>query len=97
MSWQIVVSMSFRNATNRSYCYDINVITEGENMRRETGATTTEYALLVTFIAVAVVTGILLFRGAVSDSLGGAAECVEGVAGGGVEDCPGGGAPESNP
>ncbi len=68
-------------------------------MRRETGATTTEYALLVTFIAVAVVTGILLFRGSLSDSYKESLECVEGVAAQGrIEDCPGGAVvPDSNP
>lgn len=59
-------------------------------MRRERGATMTEYLLLVTVIAIALIVMILLFQGALSGNLEDSVDCVTSAIGTGVDDCPGG-------
>lgn len=47
---------------------------------KDRGATATEYALLVTFIAIAIVAGVTLFGGALNDFFGSIADTVSGWA-----------------
>ena len=65
-------------------------------MNRESGATMTEYVLMVALIAIALVAVIVLFQGALIDSLGGSVDCVSSISGGSAGDCPGvgGGTPQ---
>ena len=58
-------------------------------MNRESGATMTEYVLMVALIAIALVAVIILFQGALSDSMEETADCVGSIASGGAGDCPG--------
>ncbi len=61
-------------------------------MKRQSGATMTEYVLMVALIAIALVAVIIMFQGALLDNLGESVDCVSSIAGGGVGDCPGAGA-----
>ena len=65
-------------------------------MNRESGATMTEYVLMVSLIAIALVAAIVLFQGALKDNLSDSADCISGIAGGNAGDCPGagGGSPQ---
>lgn len=65
-------------------------------MNRESGATMTEYVLMVALIAIALVAAIVLFQGALKGSLGDSVDCVSSISGGSAEDCPGvdGGTPQ---
>jgi Flp pilus assembly pilin Flp len=58
-------------------------------MKRESGATMVEYVLMVALIAIALVASIILFRGALNDNLGESVDCLEGVAAGSGNNCPG--------
>ena len=67
-------------------------------MRRESGATMTEYVLMVSLIAIALVVAIVLFQGALTDNLADSADCISGIAGGNAGgDCPGSGAGTPQP
>ena len=58
-------------------------------MRTERGATMTEYLLLVTVIAIALILMILLFQGALSGNLEDSVGCVTSAIGADADDCPG--------
>lgn len=57
-------------------------------MRRESGATMVEYVMLVSFIAIALVAAIVLFRGGLNENLGESVDCLESIKSG-AGDCPG--------
>ena len=63
-------------------------INEGNAMRQEVGATMVEYTLIVALIAIAVIVGVLLFQGGLTENLGESADCV-GSLKSGATDCPG--------
>lgn len=58
-------------------------------MKRESGATMTEYVLMVSLIAIALVASIVLYQGALKDNLNESKDCISGIASGNPEDCPG--------
>ncbi len=66
-------------------------------MNRQSGATMTEYVLMVSLIAIALVAAILLFQGALRDNLGESADCVSSISGGSTENCPGVGGDSPQP
>lgn len=66
-------------------------------MNRQSGATMTEYVLMVSLIAIALVAAILLFQGALRDNFGESVDCVSSISGGGTDDCPGVGGASPQP
>ena len=58
-------------------------------MRQESGATITEYLIMVAGIAVALVAVILLFQEALTGSYTETSECVQSAMTSDAEDCPG--------
>jgi Flp pilus assembly pilin Flp len=49
-----------------------------------------EYVLMVTGIAIALIVGILLLQGGLTENLSGSADCVSSAIGGADPDCPDG-------
>ncbi len=86
MSWPTVASTSLPSVSMLTDKGHIEV-----SMKREVGATVTEYALLVAGIAVALVAVFLLLQGALTESLNESADCVESAITSEAENCPGGG------
>ncbi len=58
-------------------------------MRRESGATMTEYVLMVALIAIALVAAVIIFEGGLSGSLETSADCLDSLGSAGAVDCPG--------
>ena len=57
-------------------------------MRRESGATMAEYVLMVALVAIALVAGVMLFEGALTESLENTADCMGSITDGDAADCP---------
>jgi Flp pilus assembly pilin Flp len=57
-------------------------------MKRESGATMTEYLLMVALVAVALVAAIVLFEGALTGSLQDTVNCMDSIGGGTAAECP---------
>ena len=58
-------------------------------MKYEQGATMVEYVLMVALVAIALVVGVVLFQGGITNSVEEATDCMESIQGGGAADCPG--------
>lgn len=58
-------------------------------MKRESGATMTEYLLMVALVAIALVAAVILFEGALTGSIQDTVNCMDSIGNGTVAECPG--------
>ncbi len=58
-------------------------------MKRESGATMTEYLLMVALVAIALVAAVILFQGAVTGSIQDTVNCMDSIGDGTAAECPG--------